>query len=126
MRFLAPDYKKLELFAHIGGQPLGLAFDREQNLYVCVGGMGLYRVAPDGIVSKATDETNRSTFSVNDNSRLRLADDLDIAPDGRIFFSEATIRYEMHQWPVNSLESRGNGRIICYDPRTDSNSHGHS
>jgi ribose transport system permease protein len=118
MRFLAPDYKKLELFAHIGGQPLGLAFDREQNLYVCVGGMGLYSVAPDGTVSKATDETNRSTFSVNDDSRLRLADDLDIAPDGRIFFSEATIRYEMHQWPVDSLESRGNGRIICYDPKS--------
>jgi ribose transport system permease protein len=87
MRFLAPDYKKLELFAHIGGQPLGLAFDREQKLYVCVGGMGLYRVAPDGAVSKAIDETNRSTFSVNDDSRLRLADDLDITPDGRIFFS---------------------------------------
>jgi ribose transport system permease protein len=120
MRFLAPDYKKLELFAHIGGQPLGLAFDREENLYVCVGGMGLYRVSPDGVVSKATDETNRSTFSVNDDSRLRLADDLDIAPDGRIFFSEATIRYEMHQWPVDSLESRGNGRIICYDPHTNS------
>ena len=120
MRFLAPDYKKLELFAHIGGQPLGLAFDREQNLYVCVGGMGLYSVAPDGTVSKATDETNRSTFSVNDDSRLRLADDLDIAPDDRIFFSEATIRYEMHQWPVDSLESRGNGRIICYDPRNNS------
>jgi ribose/xylose/arabinose/galactoside ABC-type transport system permease subunit len=65
MRFLAPDYKKLELFAHIGGQPLGLAFDREQNLYVCVGGMGLYSVAPDGTVSKATDETNRSTFPVS-------------------------------------------------------------
>src|SRR3984885_13970350 len=120
MRFLAPDYKKLELFAHIGGQPLGLAFDRDDSLYVCVGGMGLSRVAPDGVVSKATDETNRSTFSVNDDSRLRLADDLDIAPDGRVFFSEATIRYEMHQWPVDSLESRGNGRIICYDPRTNS------
>ena len=120
MRFLAPDYKKLELFAHIGGQPLGLALDREENLFVCVGGMGLYRVAPDGTVSKATDETNRSTFSVTDDSRLRLADDLDIAPDGRVFFSEATVRYEMHQWPVDSLESRGNGRIICYDPRTNS------
>ena len=120
MRFLAPDYKKLELFAHIGGQPLGLAFDREENLFVCVGGMGLYRVAPDGTVSRATDETNRSTFSVTDDSRLRLADDLDIAPDGRVFFSEATVRYEMHQWPVDSLESRGNGRIICYDPRTNS------
>lgn len=116
MRFLAPDYGTMELFAHIGGHTLGMAFDRDENLYVCVGGMGLYRVAPDRTVSKATDETNRSLFSVNDDSRLRLADDLDIAPDGRVFFSEATIRYEMHQWPVDALEGRGNGRIVCYDP----------
>ena len=59
-------------------------------------------------------------FSVVDDSRLRLADDLDIAPDGRVFFSEATIRFEMHEWPVDALESRGNGRIICYDPKTAS------
>ena len=69
-------------------------------------------------IEKLTDETNRSWFSVIDDSRLRLADDLDIAPDGRIFFSEATIRYEMHEWPVDCLESRGNGRIICFDPNT--------
>ena len=23
----------------------------------------------------------------------------------------------MHEWPVDGLEARGNGRIICYDPR---------
>ena len=120
VRFLAPDYTKHEIFAHIGGQPLGLAFDRDQNLYVCVGGMGLYAVAPDGAVTKATDETRRSTFSVIDDSRLRLADDLDIAPDGRVYFSEGTIRYDMHEWPVDSLEGRGNGRILCYDPRDGS------
>lgn len=117
-RFLAPGYERMEVFAHIGGQPLGMAFDREDNLYVCVGGMGLYRVTPQGVVQKATDETNRSLRSVNDDSRLRLADDLDIAPDGRVFFSEATTRYEMHEWAVDSLEARGNGRIICHDPRT--------
>ena len=72
----------------------------------------------DRKIEKLTDETNRSWFSVIDDSRLRLADDLDIAPDGRIFFSEATIRYEMHEWPVDCLESRGNGRIICFDPNT--------
>jgi ribose transport system permease protein len=116
VRFLAPDHQRMEVFAHIGGQPLGMAFDRHDNLYVCVGGMGLYRVTPQGVVEKATDETNRSLRSVNDDSRLRLADDLDIAPDGRIFFSEATTRYEMHEWAVDSLEARGNGRIICYDP----------
>ncbi|MGP8122576.1 MAG: ABC transporter permease, partial [Xanthobacteraceae bacterium] len=115
MRFLAPDYQKMEVFAHIGGQPLGMAFDRNDNLYICIGGMGLYRVAPDGTVEKATDETNRSLTSVNDDSRLRLADDLDITDGGLIFFSEATIRYEMDEWPVDGLEARGNGRIICYD-----------
>lgn len=115
-RFLAPDYKRHEIFAHIGGFPLGMAFDRQDNLLVCVGGMGLYQVRPDRTVEKVTDETNRSYTSVNDDTRLRLADDLDIAPDGKIYFSEATIRYEMHQWPVDSLEARGNGRLICYDP----------
>jgi ribose transport system permease protein len=117
MRFFPPDYEKMEVFAHIGGQPLGMAFDRADNLYVCIGGMGLYRITPDRKVEKATDETNRSLRSVNDDSRLRLADDLDIADDGRIFFSEATVRYEMHEWPVDGLEARGNGRIVCYDPR---------
>jgi ribose transport system permease protein len=116
IRFFAPDYERMEVYAHIGGQPLGLAFDRQDNLYVCIGGMGLYRITPDRKVEKATDETNRSLTSVNDDSRLRLADDLDITDDGRIFFSEATIRYEMHEWPVDGLEARGNGRIICYDP----------
>ncbi len=118
LRFFAPDYKEMEVYAHIGGQTLGMAFDAENNLCVCVGGMGLYRVTPQRKVEKLTDETNRSLYSVIDDSRLRLADDLDIAPDGRIFFSEATIRYEMHDWHTDALEGRGSGRIICYDPRT--------
>jgi ribose transport system permease protein len=119
IRFFAPDYEKMEVYAHIGGQPLGMAFDRDDNLCVCIGGMGLYRITADRKIEKATDETNRSIYSVNDDSRLRLADDLDIADDGRIFFSEATVRYEMHEWPVDGLEARGNGRIICYDPKTN-------
>ena len=120
IRFFAPDYERMEIFAHIGGQPLGMAFDREDNLYVCVGGMGLYRVTPQQKVERVTDETNRSWSSINDDSRLRLADDLDIADDGRVFFSEATVRYEMDEWPVDGLEARGNGRIVCYDPRDNS------
>ncbi|MDZ7600205.1 MAG: SMP-30/gluconolactonase/LRE family protein [Hoeflea sp.] len=120
VRFLAPDYKEQELYAHIGGRPLGMAFAPDGALLVCVGGMGLYRVTKQRVVEKLTDETNRSLFTIIDDSRLRLADDLDVAPDGRIFFSEATVRYDMHEWPVDSLEARGNGRIICYDPKTNS------
>ncbi len=118
VRFTPPDYKTWEVYAHIGGSPLGMSFDRAGDLLVCVGGMGLYKVDRERNVIRVSDETNRSTFSVVDDSRLRLADDLDIAPDGRIYFSEATIRYEMHDWPVDALESRGNGRIVCHDPKS--------
>ena len=120
IRFFAPDHKRWEVFAHIGGHPLGFAFDPEGNLHTCVGGMGLYKVSPAGEVTKLSDETNRSLLSIVDDSRLRLADDLDIAPDGKVYFSEATIRYEMYDWMVDALEGRGNGRIICYDPKTNS------
>jgi ribose transport system permease protein len=119
VRFDAPDYAEGKVFAHIGGHPLGLAFDKAGVLYVCVGGMGLYRVHPDGRAEKATDQTNRSPFSIIDDSRMRLADDLDIAPDGKIYFSEATTRYDMETWPADALESRGSGRIVCYDPAKD-------
>jgi len=117
-RFWAPDYVRRETFAAVGGHPLGLNFDRDGNLLTCVGGMGVYKVAPDGTVAKVTDETNRSLLSIIDDSRLRLPDDLDVAPDGRIFFSEATIRYDMSEWATDALEGRGNGRLICHDPRS--------
>ncbi len=119
IRYFPPEYKEHEVYAHIGGAPLGMSFDKDGNLLVCVGGMGLYQVSKaDRQVSLVTDETNRSLLSIVDDSRLRLADDLDVAPDGKIYFSEATVRYEMHDWPVDAVESRGNGRIICYDPAT--------
>jgi len=118
IRFKGPDYKQHEIFAHCGGRPLGLAFDENGNILVCIGGMGLYSIGKDRKITKLTDETNRTPWSIIDDSRLSLADDLDVAPDGRVFFSEATKRYEMNDWPVDCLESRGNGRILCYDPST--------
>jgi ribose transport system permease protein len=116
LRFSGTRFERREVFAHIGGRPLGLAFDRDDNLITCVSGMGLYGVTPEGKIFKLTDQTNRSWDSVIDDSRLSLADDLDIASNGQIFFSEATIRYDIHSWPTDSLEGRGNGRIICFDP----------
>ena len=116
IRFLAPDHVRREVYAHVGGRPLGMAFDRDGNLVVCIAGMGLYRVDKHRNVHKMTAETNRSAFSIIDDSRMRLADDLDIAPDGKVYFSEATIRYGFEEWVVDALEGRGNGRIIRHDP----------
>jgi simple sugar transport system permease protein/ribose transport system permease protein len=118
MRWFGPDYTRYEIFAHTGGAPQGMAFDATGNLVVCVGGMGLYQVSPEGEVRLLTAETNRSWTSIADDSVMKLADDCDILPDGRIIFSEATVRFEMHDWYADALESRGNGRLIVYDPNT--------
>jgi ribose transport system permease protein len=110
IRFLAPDYTRREVFAHVGGRPLGMAFDKDGSLVVCIAGMGLYRVDQQRNIQKMTAETNRTRLSVIDDSRMRLADELDIGPDGKVYFSEATIRYGFEEWVVDALEGRGNGR----------------
>lgn len=118
IRFSGPNLEKREIFAHIGGRPLGMQFDKDENLIVCVAGMGVYGVKPDGEVFKVTDETNRTWYKLNDDSRLRMADDLDIAPDGKIYFSDCTTRYEMTTNALDIIEGRPNGRLVVYDPET--------
>lgn len=118
LRFSGEGFGTREIFARIGGHPLGLAFDAEENLLVCVGGMGVYGVRPDGEIFKVTDETNRTWTRLRDDSRLRLTDDLDVTPDGKIYFSEATTRFEMHDWILDGIEGRPNGRLVCHDPAT--------
>ena len=118
VRFFAPDYKKSEVFAHTGGFPLGLAFDRDGNLLSCVGAMGLYSIAKSGAVTKLSAETKRSWTSIVDDARLRDPNDCDVAPDGRIFFTDSTTRYDAHEWALDSIESRPTGRLLCYDPKT--------
>ena len=118
-RFSGTDLETQEVFARTGGRPLGMAFDSEGNLIICVAGMGVYGVRPDRSVFKLTDETTCTFGKVIDDSRLVLADDLDIALDGKIYFSEATLRYTAHTWATDALEGRGNGRIIVYDPKTN-------
>ncbi len=120
VRFLAPDYKRSEVFAHVGGFPLGLAFDRDGNLISCVGAMGLYSISPQRKVTKLSAETARSLTSVVDDARLRDPNDCDIAPDGRIYFTDSTKRYDAHDWALDSIENRPTGRLLVYDPKDGS------
>jgi ribose transport system permease protein len=118
IRFSGTNFERREVFAHIGGRPLGMQFDKDENLIVAVAGMGVYGVRPSGQVYKVTDETHRTWYKLNDDSRLRMADDLDIAPDGKIYFSDCTTRYEMTTNTLDVMEGRPNGRLVCYDPLT--------
>ncbi|MAY62375.1 MAG: ABC transporter permease [Rhizobiales bacterium] len=118
VKLAAPDYTEMSVVAKIGGRPLGLAFDADGRIVTCVAGMGLIRVTLEGEVELLTDLTARSLFSVQDDTSIRMADDLDIAPDGTIYFSDATKRYDMDNWGLDLLEGRPNGRLLSYDPKS--------
>lgn len=118
LRFAAPDYSVREVYAHIGGHPLGVHIAADGCLYTCVSGMGLYKVTPERDVVRLSDQTNRSLLSIIDDSRMRFADDMDFGPDGNVYFTEATIRYDVTDWATDCIEGRGNGRLLCYDPKS--------
>jgi ribose transport system permease protein len=111
-------YKKREFWCRTGGWPLGMQFDQEENLIVCIAGRGLFGVRPNSELFELTSETRKRTFSLRDDSRIRAPYDLDIAPDGKIYFSNITYKYDIHGWMTDALEGRGNGSLICYDPAT--------
>jgi len=118
MRYSGPALHDREVFCRTGGQVRGLAFDRDGNLIACVAGIGLMSVSPDGIAKRLADETPRTVGRVKDDSRLLMLDDLDIAADGTVFFTEGSTRYNIDEWLLDSIEARPNGRILTRDPKT--------
>lgn len=108
---------EFEVFAEVGGRPLGLEFGSDGYLYVANAPLGLQRVSPDGGVKTLVSEF--------DGEAIHYADDLAVAGDGRVFFSDASSKFN----PVNSggsyeaslldiLEHGGHGRVFEYSPAT--------
>ncbi|MDQ0382525.1 ABC transporter permease [Amycolatopsis thermophila] len=115
-RFSGPDHAEGEIFARTGGLPLGHAWDREGRLVVAVGGMGVYRIHPDGEPELVANKVRRSRLSLLDDSGLRAVDDLDVAPDGSLYVSDFSARYNAAEYMVELVESRPNGRVVRVDP----------
>ena len=99
-----------ELFADTGGRPLGLHFDADGTLWVADAWKGLMSVSPDGEVRLRVSEV--------DGVPLRFSNDLDIAADGRIYFTDSS-RFSQPQYMLDAFEARPHGRLIRYDPATD-------
>ena len=115
---IADPESKPQLLARVGGHPLGVALDSEENVIVCVAGMGLYRVSQQGAVSALATEVPRSRRRINDDSAIRLADDLDVAADGTVYFSDASTRFDGDEYFLDLIENRPNGRLLSYNPAT--------
>ena len=99
-----------ELFADTGGRPLGLQFNAAANLIVADAFKGLLSISPDGEITVLTDSV--------DGEKMIFVDDLDIASDGTIWFSDASTRFGYHDNLLDFMENIPSGRLVSYTPST--------
>jgi sugar lactone lactonase YvrE len=102
--------KNPQVFADTGGRPLGFIFDHEGNLLVCDAHKGLLSVAPDGTVTTLATEADGVPF--------RCTNDLDVAADGTIYFTDSSYKYPIELFLFNLIEHQAYGRFMSYDPKT--------
>lgn len=104
------DLRFPEIFAYTAGRPLGLDFDGSGNLIVADAIKGLLSVDPAGAVSVLADNHNGQPFV--------FTDDVDVAPSGAIYFSDASVRFGYGHDYEDIMEHGPNGRLYMYDPST--------
>jgi len=110
-------YGTVSVFADVGGRPLGIETAADGSLVIANAYVGLQRVSTDSTVETLLSEVN--------GHALVYADDLAIAANGTIYFSEASTKFGAEQFKgtnegslLDILEHGGHGQIIRFDPAT--------
>jgi sugar lactone lactonase YvrE len=106
-----------EVFAITGGRPLGLEFAPDGTLFVADAYRGLLSNDDKGAVTLLASEA--------EGLPILYANDLDIAPDGTVYFTDASTRFgaEAHGGTLSAsvldlIEHSKSGRVLKYDPRS--------
>ena len=99
-----------EVFVNTHGKPLGMEFDANGNLIVADADKGLLSINDTGEITVLTDSVN--------GVQMLFVDDLDIARDGTIWFSDATMLYSYDDSIYSLLENKATGRLLSYSPVT--------
>jgi sugar lactone lactonase YvrE len=106
-----PGTGEVEVFANTGGRPLGMGFDPSgETLYVADAQRGLVAVGLDGRVTYLVEAVNGEC--------LTFADNLEVGPDGVVWFSAPTRDHSLEQVELDVWDSRPSGRLVRYDPTT--------
>ena len=114
---IEPRPNKHSVFANTGGVALGLQFAPDGNLIIADAHKGLLSIDANGTVSVLTDK-------VDDGTPLVYVDEMAIAADGRIFFSDASTKFgakaagsTLKGSLLELMEHGSTGRIVVYNPQ---------
>ncbi len=114
---LKADGTEPENWINTGGRPLGIAFDHAGNLIVADAYRGLLTVNRHGEISLLTDTAN--------GIKIRYANDVDVAQNGKIYFSDASTKFGAKEFGgtyaaslLDLMEHGSHGRLLEFDPRT--------
>ncbi|HEY0824972.1 MAG TPA: SMP-30/gluconolactonase/LRE family protein [Ramlibacter sp.] len=109
-----------ETCATTGGRVLGFDFAAQGRLVAADAMKGLLAIGPDRKVAVLADH-------VRPGDPIRYADAVVVAPDGRIYLTDASTRFAPAQWGgtfeasvLDILEQSSTGRVLAHDPRTGS------
>ncbi|MEM1402691.1 MAG: SMP-30/gluconolactonase/LRE family protein [Pseudomonadota bacterium] len=113
-----PESGATETIVETKGRPLGIEFDDKGTLWIADAYRGLFSLSTDGELTLHASETS-------DGSPILYADDVDIAPDGRVYFSDASTRFgaennggTLAASLLDLMEHSDNGRILVFDPQS--------
>jgi sugar lactone lactonase YvrE len=104
---LAPDGTNVEILATTGGRPLGVKLDAQGRLVVADADKGLLRLENGAIQVLATEQGGVP---------FKFVDDLSIASDGTIYFTDASSRWSLKEFKMDVVEHRPSGRLLAYRP----------
>ncbi|MDF2651409.1 MAG: hypothetical protein K0Q73_7214 [Paenibacillus sp.] len=100
--------QKAQLFTDTKGTPNGLKFDANGNLIVADIQKGLLSINPSGSIEVLANQV--------DGKPIYLANELDIARDGSIYFSDTSNYGRVTFREI--AENKPHGRLLKYDPMT--------
>ena len=110
-----PIAKTYKTFADTQGSALGMEMDAQGNLIIADAFRGLLSVDSCGVVTVLSDEVA--------GTPILYADDLDIADDGTIYFSDASTKFGANSTGetlsaslLEIMEHGGTGRVLAYNP----------
>jgi sugar lactone lactonase YvrE len=114
---LEADGSNPQNWVETGGRPLGIDFDAAGNLIVADAYRGLLAVSAEGRIQELATSA--------DGVPIRYADDVDVAADGKIYFSDASTKFGAREWGgtyeaslLDIMEHGGYGRLLVFDPAT--------